>query len=149
MLSKKIIRNIKENSLTSHLSGDEDQEILTLYSDRSTIQNFRQIYSQELTMEFVKAGNSMNSTEISLSANEGSLGSSGSNIIASGLSKQKAALQMTETIRDYLLNDPQGQTLRRKRIKCMSVDRFSTRELTIFYKYNDIVHRVKKIVIYF
>jgi hypothetical protein len=141
-----IVREYKGSNMLRHL-GLEETNPFRLFSDGEYLEKLSFLCWKESRIEIIRGGKDERLEEPQFSRNNYTP------MTPYELQKETQfgdcdfAL-FSKTLQEYFLNDYQGITLKEKKIKSHSMDRFSISELTTFHKYNHLTKEIKKMVLF-
>jgi len=145
MPSKKIIKRIKAYKQAYFLSDDEGDWHIDFHSDKDTKNIFKSIKHQSSIPE-EQANHQPETNTRSASPVRSEKSQSAGSPRSYSLDRSKLTYKLDSTINNFLRNDPIHPTKGRLRMKCMSMDRYSVKDMSMYYKSNSLTKRIKKIV---
>lgn len=146
METRKLLKKIKALHIPCHLS-DDDSEPTPLYAESVTFHKFKQLHYKSFQLESSRITardnspslNHMDSDSLSKIPDVGSL-----NVV----DKIALTVKLGRAIREYLQGDAPNQKITKKRVKCISMERVTSEDLSLHYRYKLSAKYIKKMVRY-
>lgn len=146
METRKLLKKIKALNIPCHLS-DNESEPTPLYTESVTFHKFKQLHYKNFQLE---SSNLMardispslqlvESTSLSKVADVGSL---------SMVDKITLTTKLGRTIREYLKEDTLSHKMVKRRVKCISMERVTSEDMSLSYRYKASAKQIKKMVGY-
>lgn len=139
-----LIKCLRDRKFRFNFLNDEYQS-LTILGDYEHSEKFDRLCWKELKIEILKGGGEEKIREPPFAGSAYSPISPAQFPEENPYPKQDQ-MEFYNYINNYMTMDPIGMTIDMKPIKSMSVDRISLGEITTFYKFNQVVKYLKKIV---